>query len=435
MEPLRCDVAVIGAGPAGLAAAAAAAEAGRRVIIADEGLASGGQIWRPDVRHGSPPIARSWQSRLEASRALTLSRTSIVSIRRSSASGPFVLTGECDGAARVMHAKRVVLATGARELFLPFPGWTLPGVLGAGGAQALLKSGLDVQGKRVVIAGSGPLLLPVAASMARAGARLLVVAEQASRASVIGYATSLWRQPSLIVRAARYRAAFVRASFLTGTWVKAARGQTDGIAATLSDGHRDRLYECDLLCAAFGLVPNTELARQVGCDVRDGRVVVDEQQRTSVLDVFCAGEPTGIGGAELALLAGETAGRAAAGLAETSAPRRRRARLAAQASRMNEAFALRPELRHLADADTIVCRCEDVRLGEIDRAWSPRQAKLYTRVGMGPCQGRICGAALHFLFDWTHDTIREPVQPAGLSTLLADATPSEIEPHPDTTRA
>lgn len=102
---------------------------------------------------------------------------------------------------------------------------------------------------------------------------------------------------------------------------------------------------------------------------------------------------------------------------------------------MNEAFALRPELRHLADGDTIVCRCEDVRLGEIDRAWSPRQAKLYTRVGMGPCQGRICGAALHFLFDWTHDTIREPVQPAGLSTLLADAIASEIEPHPDTTKA
>ena len=101
---------------------------------------------------------------------------------------------------------------------------------------------------------------------------------------------------------------------------------------------------------------------------------------------------------------------------------------------MNTAFSLRRALRGLAAPDTIICRCEDVRLGEIDPAWIPRQAKLYTRAGMGPCQGRICGAALHFLFDWTNDTVRAPTQPAYISTLLADATASDIEAHPQTAK-
>jgi hypothetical protein len=153
---------------------------------------------------------------------------------------------------------------------------------------------------------------------------------------------------------------------------------------------------------------------------------VDERQATTIPGVFCAGEPTGIGGVERALVEGEIAGAAALDLQIPRAlvPRalvNRRAGLRQYSRRLESSFALRPEVRSLATADTVVCRCEDVRLGELDPAWTARQAKLYTRAGMGPCQGRICGAALESIRGWSRDSVRPPVQPAQLSTLLDSA--------------
>jgi hypothetical protein len=154
--------------------------------------------------------------------------------------------------------------------------------------------------------------------------------------------------------------------------------------------------------------------------VEHGVVSVDATQATSVPQVYCAGEPTGIGGVDLALIEGEIAGLAAAG---QSVPQRlvaTAARLRDYAAALQHAFALRPELRSLAQPDTIVCRCEDVRVGELDPRWSARQAKLYTRAGMGPCQGRVCGPALECLMGWTADSIRPPIQPARLASFLTD---------------
>jgi hypothetical protein len=173
------------------------------------------------------------------------------------------------------------------------------------------------------------------------------------------------------------------------------------------------------------------MARLVGCSTTAGSVAVDSRQTTTVAGVFAAGEVTGIGGVDLALVEGEIAGAAAAGSSRVDPSlARRRGDLRDTAARLERAFAVRSEIRALATDDTIVCRCEDVRRAAVGSLRDSRQAKLYTRAGMGACQGRVCGPALEFLFGWPAGTVRSPLEPARLSTLsvaasaLASAAPS-----------
>jgi NADPH-dependent 2,4-dienoyl-CoA reductase/sulfur reductase-like enzyme len=235
---------------------------------------------------------------------------------------------------------------------------------------------------------------------------------------VASFAAGLWRQPAKLVEAARYRAGFSR--YRTGTWVAEAAASGAGLRVTLSDGRRRIDEDCDLLACGYGLVPNLELARLLGCRIAEGAVVVDEGQQTTVPGVLAAGEACGVGGADLALVEGELAGRAAAGLSPRAGLVDRRARLRVFARRLDEAFAPRPELMDLARADTVVCRCEDVPRGRLRPEWTPRQAKLYTRAGMGPCQGRVCGPALDLLFGWPPDTVRPPLYPVPFASLEED---------------
>lgn len=420
---MTCDVCVIGAGPAGIAAAAVAAETGKRVIIVDEGAGPGGQIWRPG---GAAPsaAARRWMRRLGSSGAAVWHSSGVVDLRSGAGGRTLALVETRDGVVTV-DAAAVVVATGARELFLPFPGWTLPNVLGVGAAQAMLKGGLSFSGRRVVIAGSGPLLLAVAAALARAGADLRLIAEQAPRTRVARFVAGLWRTPGALLQAATYRAATVGTRYAMGSWVVSAEGGNALRSVMVTDGSSARRIDCDMLCVAFGLIPNDEIARRAGCETRAGRVVVDARQLTTVANVYCAGEPTGIGGVELAVVEGEIAGLAASGAAATATLVARRTRLRAYASALEDTFVLRREVTTLATPATIVCRCEDVRLGDVDPTWSSRQAKLYTRAGMGPCQGRICGPALQCMVGWDRDSIRAPTQPARVSTLSAATSSSQ----------
>lgn len=414
---MNCDIAIVGAGPAGLAAATRAAEAGKHVHVLDEGFGPGGQIWRPSTVAEPTPLARRWRQRFERSGAVLHAGAAV--FEASGAEGAWRVAAQQGGRRLDVEAARLILALGARERFLPFPGWTLPGVLGNGGAQALVKQGWLVAGKRAVVAGSGPLLLPVAATLAKAGAVVALVAEQAALPALARLGLRLARRPGKLLEALRYRRAFSSARYRTGWWVERAQGSERVESVTLTDGRRRETLPCDLLCVSYGLVPSLELPRALGTTLDAGVVDVDACQQSSVAGLFVAGETCGIAGLDVALLEGEIAGLAAAGRA--IAPALRRARRAGRSfgAALERAFALRAELRRPPPADTVVCRCEDVLAGELDPAWSVRQAKLYTRVGMGACQGRICGAALSCLYGWEADAVRSPLKPVSLATLLS----------------
>lgn len=426
------DTLVIGAGPAGIAAAVTAAECGASVGLVDDNPAAGGQIWRSGAH--LPVAARQWLERLEASKAVRLQGWRVFDSAR-----PGALAAERTGPATEddttqlraqLRFDQLILATGARERFLPFPGWTLPNVMGAGGLDAMVRGGLPIAGKRVVVAGTGPLLLAVAAHLAARGARIMAICEQARAWQMAPLAAHLLAQPGKLMQGIRYRWATRRSRYFTHCHPVAAHGSERLEAVELRRGERRWTVECDYLACGFHLIPNTELASMLGCRVENGFVATDELLQTSLRGVWCAGEPTGIGGVELSLLEGQMAGFAAVGRireARSLASRRRAAQRFVRVLR--DACELDPQLRTLAGDDTIVCRCEDVRVGFLRTRESWRDAKLHTRCGMGPCQGRVCGGATEFLFGWRDDSIRAPLFPVRVSSLAqpADAAPESIE--------
>src|SRR5215469_17005272 len=187
---VESEVLVVGAGPAGMAAAASARQAGNQVILVDDNPGIGGQIWRGAGRHAPSAEAGRWVARVHSSDIHLIPGARVISQPRSG-----ILLAESDDTVYDLRFRKLILATGARERFLPFPGWTLPGVVGAGGLQALVKSGAPVAGKRVVVAGSGPLLLAVAANLAKSGAVIAGVFEQAPVARLARFAASLVTHP------------------------------------------------------------------------------------------------------------------------------------------------------------------------------------------------------------------------------------------------
>ena len=413
------DVVVVGAGPAGIAAATIAAEAGRSVALIDDNPAPGGQIWRGPQ---SDKRALNWLARLQKSGAAVLLGTSVVD-----APGASILLTSSEAGAAEMRFSRLILATGAREIFLPFPGWTLPGVVGAGALQAFVKNGLPVSGKRIVIAGSGPLLLAVADLLTREGADIAAVAEQVPLRTLLRFAVGLWRWPAKMFQGLKLRYNLASIAYHPGCWVKRASGENRLAEVTLTDGGRTWQESCDLLACAFGLIPNTELALLLGCQVHQGAVVVNEYQQTSRGDIYCAGEPTGIGGVEKSLLEGQIAGHAVTGQrSRLSALLSKSAGLATFQRALEQSFALRPELARMAESDTIVCRCEDVTYGRLVSRRNWREAKLHTRCGMGACQGRVCGPATAHLFGWELESVRPPILPARVSDLCAEQSPSVL---------
>ncbi len=423
--PRGYDVLVIGAGPAGIAASCAAAESGAHVGIVDDNPAPGGQIWRgvsatsdPSSHHAPSGPAAKWHARLQrASAAGKLTR--IFGATVISHPQPRTLIAESHAETFALYFQKLVLATGARERFLPFPGWTLPGVMGAGGLQALVKSGLSVRNARIVVAGSGPLLLAVAAYLKKSGAKVLLIAEQAPASRVRGFAAKLISHPRKFWQAAMLRAELLGIPYQYGTWPVRAGGAEKLEWVELSDGTKTQRIACDFLACGFHLVPNTELAALVGCTLHKGFVTVDQSQQTSAPNIFCAGEPIGIGGLETALIEGEIAGYAAvenSHRAKSLFAKRDAARRFAAA--LDKTFALRDELRSLATPDTNICRCEDVTRARLAQHLDWRSAKLQTRCGMGPCQGRVCGAAVEFIFGWKAESVRPPIFPARVSSLM-----------------
>jgi NADPH-dependent 2,4-dienoyl-CoA reductase/sulfur reductase-like enzyme len=270
----------------------------------------------------------------------------------------------------------------------------------------------------VVIAGSGPLLLPVAAALAARGAQLVIVAEQTPREQLNAFARSLWRAPWQLAEAAWLRAGFLRTPYRAGTWVTRAGGDGAVREVTLTDGRREWQEACDVLACGYGLVPNTELARLLGCAVDAHGIIAHGDQATTVRGVFAAGECAGVAGAAQAVAQGARAGRALASRRPIAAAADVRAADArSYRARLAAAFAPRRELRALAAAEVMLCRCEDVQCGAVAGARDAREAKLHARAGMGACQGRVCGAALEWLRDWPAGTVRVPLLPVTVGTL------------------
>ena len=427
------DVLVVGAGPAGIAAAATAAEHGLRVGLVDDNPAAGGQIWRSGA--SLPAAARRWFARLDSSPAVRLQGWRIVdspepgALRAEQNHAGFAADPAAPSGVD-LHYRQLILATGARERFLPFPGWTLPKVMGAGGLDAMVRGGLPIAGKRIVVAGTGPLLLAVAAHLAARGAKVAAICEQASSLQMAPLALQILRQPGKLRQGASYRWATRKTRYMTRCWPVAAEGEERLRSVTLQRNGKQWPIACDYLACGFHLVPNTELAALLGCRIEGGFVATDELMQTSLPGIWCAGEPTNIGGVELSLVEGEIAGLVAAG--RTDAARklaeRRRGGLGFVRA-LEQACRLNPQLRDLARDETVVCRCEDVPLKALRSHAGWRDARLHTRCGMGPCQGRVCGGAAEFLFGWRADSVRPPIFPVPVSSFLApSATPDSTTP-------
>lgn len=456
------QVVVVGAGPGGLAAADGALAAGARVTLLEASGHTGGQYHRtppPSLRGPRPdPHQHGWAA-YERRRRRVLGHprcawspdTTVWALEHTAPGRPegpplvHVLRGPVDRAGRTRHVlspDALVLAPGAHDRMLPFPGWDLPGVFTAGAAQALAKGERIAVGERVLVAGTGPFLLPVAASLLEAGSAVLEVCEANGPATLArGWSRHPWELASTSGKAGELlaygaRLTRCRVPVRTGRAVIEARGEgrvEEVITAALRADWSvipgsERVTRADAVCVSHGFTPQLELPLAAGCALRgEGQasqfVTVDGDQLTTCPGVYAAGEVTGIAGAPSARAEGALAGWFAGGgdrAARALSPLRR-------ARDQGRAFARRLAAAHPIGAgwpgwlrqDTVICRCEETRYGALPRAADdgpaadPRVTKLTTRAGLGPCQARVCGP-----------TVAELTAPRGGSAPgLPEATP------------
>lgn len=459
---LACDVCVVGAGAAGLSAAEAAASVGALVVVLDGFPRPGGQYYMqppsdpsPSV-NGNPQVAEgaSLVAAAERAGARILAGREVWGVFPAESGYTLHAAGD-DGAVRV-DARTIIVATGAHDRVVPFPGWTLPGVMTPGAGQRLAKLSGTPPGRRTLVAGSGAFLLPVASSILKAGGQLAAVLEAADRplaaAGIVARNPLIWKEFARLAWPL-WRA---RVPWYRGGVVVAALGDDrvrGAVIAPLDDrGAPDpsRTFEIgdiDALLVGYGFRPHLELTTALGCghdfdDAAGGWFcrVDGSTFATTVPGVYAAGETTGIAGARPARLSGRIAGLAAAeslGLSDTSRERTRlvarRRPAAAFAAALNAHFAPPAGLTATITDDTVVCRCEDVTAGEVraalaDGADDAFGAKLWTRAGMGLCQGRVCGFGLAHLIAAEGDLSpaevgrnapRLPLRPVKLSTMRA----------------
>ncbi|GIH99891.1 FAD/NAD(P)-dependent oxidoreductase [Planobispora takensis] len=455
------DLAVVGGGPAGVAGALTASLAGLGVVLLDSAARLGGQYFRRPadgfrarrpgaLHHGLDRFARQCDRLAAGADVLTGHRVWSIE-REGNVLAVRCAQGDREERPRTITARGVLVATGAYDRPLPFPGWDLPGVITAGGAQALLKGDLVVAGSRVVVAGTGPFLLPVAAGLAAAGAHVLGAYEAGGR---FGLAAHPFLAAGRAAEALGYglRLARRRVPYRGRRAVVEAHGDGRLTHVTIARLDRDwrpagtRTVECDALACGYGFIPRIDLLVQLGCAVRDDHgdpaVVVDAGMRTGVPGVYAAGETTGVGGALLAEVEGRIAGRAAAADLGRRVPpdpvlSRRRDRMAAFARALRQAYPVRPGWQGWLREDTLICRCEEVPLSAVREALElgaadARSVKLLTRAGMGWCQGRMCGYTVGCLArDALPVTRRVIAEPVRLGDLAAWPRPDDdpASPH------
>ena len=435
----RAPAVIVGAGPGGLAAALALARRGAEPVVVDENPLAGGQIKRQPstpVDLGSSAVSlgshRKVQALLAEVRAAGLRHwpgTQVIGVYQTAQGWEVQLSR--GGRVRSLQTRSLLLATGAYDRVLPFPGWTLPGVIGAGALQGMLKHHGILPGERVVLAGAGPLNLLVAAQLCAIGQPPVALVEATRLRDVAPALRGLWRQPGLLREGQQLLTSLKRARVpvLRGRAVARAHGreQVQAVEVVPLDGEwrpgsgRRETIETDCLAVGFGLVPEVALLRQAGAaGCWEGHLGgwvpdCDERRRSDRPALYAAGDGCGVRGAEVALLQGRQAGISMAqdqGLDRGASDRDEQVRLQQEIKRlvaarelMDRANRVRPGLLNLLQDDTALCRCEEVSWGEL-RRWMDRgltsavQLKQVTRCGMGACQGRFCGSNLRLLLQW-----------------------------------
>jgi NADPH-dependent 2,4-dienoyl-CoA reductase/sulfur reductase-like enzyme len=408
LTPSATDVVVVGAGPAGLAAAIETARRGLRTLLLDENQAAGGRIWQAlEARGGDEDDAAgiSLIREFNASGAEARYGASVWGIEPD---GTVFWT--CDGRAGSTWARRIVLATGTTERALPIPGWTLPGVMTVGAAQIALKTGRLVPEGNSWIAGQGPLTLLYAVQAIRAGGRF---------AGILDLSSARWRAvrhlPGAIADARKGLRWLreIRKARVPIWRAGGLRAEGDGGLSRISFNVRGRrrTEPADLLLLHDGVIPSIQITRALGCEhvwderQRCWRPVTNEWGETNIPGIVVAGDGAGVGGAIAAMLSGRIAGLGCAhALGCIDAATRDAAAAPARTDRA-KALASRPFIDTLfaprpvdPDDGVLICRCEEVTARQIRDAVKPgcqglNQLKAFTRCGMGPCQGRMCGTA------------------------------------------
>jgi len=449
------DVAILGAGPAGAAAACEAGARGLRVVIVDEQMDAGGQVYR--VAAGIAPARPSGErvegdrlrAELAASGAACFFGHRVWHVERDAQD--FVLHGVHAGRATLLRARTLVVATGAVERHVPFEGWDLPGVMGLAVGTVLLKAQQVLPGRHVLVAGAGPLLYAVAKGIVDGGGRVAAVVDARTRGAWWRHAAAMSARPDLVRRGIAWVRALRRAGvpIIHGHAIRAVRScgpheleaavapvDAQG-AARASSGVRT--IPCDAVCCGFGLLPATDVTRLLRAShafdpsLGGWHARVDVDQRTDVAGLYVAGDGAGIEGAAAAAIQGRIAalavtrdsGRLDPGAFEAAAAPLRAAR--ARAARFGRAMTALARVGHGAVSNiplaATMCLCEGLSRHSLEDAIAEgcatmNELRSATRCGMGPCGGRLCDDAAAALLAWRTGRTREAVgQPTGRSPL------------------
>jgi NADPH-dependent 2,4-dienoyl-CoA reductase/sulfur reductase-like enzyme len=429
---MKAPLVIIGGGPAGMAAAIEAAKAGLACTLVDGAPRLGGQIYRQmpsEFRLSDTQANHRDHRRGEALRAEFAAIAERVELRSSTTvvgleGREIVWTS--DEASGTLAAEQLVIASGAYERPLPFPGWTLPGVMTAGGAQSLVKTMHVRPGNRALVAGTGPLLLVAANQLHQAGVEVVALLEAGRPTWSPRVLPKVWGEWQLLRDAWDYwrglRRARIPVHFNHTVFDAHGCDEVEAVSygpidpTTWRPLHEHaRRVEVDLLVAGFGLVPDTALSELAGCrheyvhEVGGWVPARSGHMETSVPGVFAVGDGAGAAGALVAIEEGRIAGITAAERAgrlsavdadgRRAAPVKRLRSLARVRGLLDEISRMRPGLCELASPATLACRCEEVSISEVDAALRQgaqdlQAVKLLTRLGMGPCQGRNCGPSM-----------------------------------------
>lgn len=464
---MRPRIVIVGAGPAGMAAAIEAARAGARLTLLDENLRPGGQIYRqldPGFRLTSPhALGRDFHRGQALLAEFAALENKMEYLRGSLVWGLFPERQVAflrNGESCTVQYDILIIALGAYDRPVPFPGWTLPGVLAAGGAQRLVKTQRVLPGERILLVGTGPLQLVLANQILHAGGRVEAIVEAGGVDNWWELARGAFGQWTLIGDAWRYLWGIARARIplLRRHIILEARGDgkvEEAVIARVDENWRPvrgtaRTVKADAVCVGYGFIPSVELTRLAGCEHRyqpelGGWVPArNENMATSVKGVYAAGDCAGVAGSFVALDEGRIAGIAAAQALGCLSAGDAEARMAPVRGRLVGLRCLRaaldavsrprPGLYELATEDTIVCRCEEITLGEIravlaSSAGDMNAVKRMTRTGMGNCQARYCGPALQEIVgherrvppgDIVPLNPRPPIRPVPISALAGE---------------